>query len=114
MLTQYVVALGQPQAGQPNLLLQMLPFVAMLGIFYFLVLGPMRKRQKQVSDFQSTLKVGDRVITNSGIYGTITKVNEKSVKLQIADRVIIEIGRAAIGGRQGEDVPVTSDQDATL
>ena len=99
----------------PNqqLLVQMLPFAMMLGIFYFLVLRPMRKRQKAVQDFQSALKVGDRIIMTSGIHGQITKLNDKTVKVQIADRVVIEVARAAVGGLQGEDplVPVGSDSN---
>lgn len=99
----------------PNqqLLVQMLPFALMLGIFYFLVLRPMRKRQKAVQDFQSALKVGDRIIMTSGIHGQITKLSDKTVKVQIADRVVIEVARAAVGGLQGEEplVPVGSDSN---
>lgn len=102
----------------PNqqLLVQMLPFAMMLGIFYFLVLRPMRKRQKAVQDFQSALKVGDRIIMTSGIHGQITKLSDKSVKVQIADRVVIEVARAAVGGLQGEEplVPVGSDSNNSL
>ena len=75
----------------------------MICIFYLLVLLPMRRRQKKVQEFQSALKVGDRVITTSGIYGQITKLDEKSVQVQIADKVRIEVARAAIGGYQGQD-----------
>lgn len=102
----------------PNqqLLVQMLPFALMLGIFYFLVLRPMRKRQKAVQDFQSALKVGDRIIMTSGIHGQITKLSDKTVKVQIADRVVIEVARAAVGGLQGEEplVPVGSDSNNSL
>jgi preprotein translocase subunit YajC len=81
----------------------------MIGIFYVLVLLPMRRRQRKVQEFQSALKVGDRVITTSGIYGSITKVDEKSVVVQIADKVRIEVARAAIGGYQGEEPVVRPD-----
>lgn len=102
----------------PNqqLLVQMLPFALMLGIFYFLVLRPMRKRQKAVQDFQSALKVGDRIVMTSGIHGQITRLSDKTVKVQIADRVVIEVARAAVGGLQGEEplVPVGSDSNNSL
>lgn len=114
MQNPFFLALGQPPTGQsPSLLVQMAPFVLMLGIFYFIVLRPMRNRQKQVETFQSGLKVGDRVITTSGIYGQITKIGDKSVKLQIADKLTIEVARAAVGGMQGQDpvVPVGGDQN---
>jgi preprotein translocase subunit YajC len=90
-------------------LLQFLPFALILGIFYFLILMPMQKRQKKVREFQESLKVGDRVVTTSGIYGQVTKLNEKSVQVQIADKVRIEVARAAIGGYQGQD-PVVENQ----
>lgn len=87
---------------------QMLPFALILAIFYFLILMPMQRRQKKIQEFQGALKTGDRVITTSGIYGQITKVNDKSVQLQIADKVRIEVARASVGGYQGQD-PVVQD-----
>jgi preprotein translocase subunit YajC len=90
---------------------QLLVFAIILGIFYFLILMPMKKRQKKVEEFQESLKVGDKVVTTGGIYGQITRVSDKSVQLQIADaptKVRIEIARASVGGYQGQD-PVVSD-----
>jgi preprotein translocase subunit YajC len=91
-----------------NGLLQFLPFALILGIFYFMILLPMKKRQKKVQEFQDSLKVGDKVVTTSGIYGQITRLNDKSVQVQIADKVRIEVARAAVGGYQGQD-PVVAD-----
>lgn len=104
-----VVALAQPGAQQPSLWVQLFPFALMLVIFYLLVLMPMRRRQKKVQDFQAALKVGDRVITTSGIYGQVTRLNDASVQLQIADKVRIEVSRAAIGGYQGQEPVVQSE-----
>lgn len=100
-----MAAPGQSPGG----LWQFLPFAIILAIFYFLILLPMKRRQKKVQEFQSALKVGDRIVTTSGIYGQITKVNEKSVQVQIADKVRIEISRAAVGGFQGQDPVVAPD-----
>ena len=91
-----------------NGLLQFLPFALILGIFYFMILLPMKRRQKKVQEFQESLKVGDKVVTTSGIYGQITRLNDKSVQVQIADKVRIEVARAAVGGYQGQD-PVVAD-----
>ncbi len=84
-----------------------------LAIFYFVVLMPMRKRQKKVADFQSALKVGDKVITTAGIYGQITKVNDNSVQLQIAEKVRIDVAKASIGGFQGQE-PVVPEAGSGL
>jgi preprotein translocase subunit YajC len=94
--------------GQANGLIQLLPFAMILAIFYFLIMMPMKRRQKKIQEFQSSLKVGDKIVTTGGIYGQITRLNEKSVQVQIADKVRIEIARAAVGGYQGQD-PVVSD-----
>lgn len=96
-----VIAMAGP--GQPSGLIQFIPFALILGIFYFLILLPMKRRQKKVQEFQSALKVGDKVVTTSGIYGQITRLGDKSVQLQIADKVRIEVARVAVGGYQGQD-----------
>jgi preprotein translocase subunit YajC len=90
-------------AAAPNLLAQLFPFALILLIFWFLVLMPMRRRQKKVQEFQAALKVGDRVITTGGIYGQITKLSDATVQLQIADKVRIEVAKAAVGGLQGQE-----------
>jgi preprotein translocase subunit YajC len=94
-----------------NGLIQFVPFALILGIFYFLILMPMKNRQKKVQTFQDSLQVGDRVVTTGGMYGQITKLNDKTIQLQIADKVRIEIARAAIGGKQGEP-PVAGESGA--
>jgi preprotein translocase subunit YajC len=100
-----VVAMSAGQAGG---LSAFLPFAMILAIFYFLILMPMQRRQKKVQEFQESLKVGDKIVTTGGMYGQITRVNDKSVQLQIADKVRIEISRASVGGYQGQE-PVVSD-----
>lgn len=107
-----VLAMGTPAEGSPSLLVQFLPFLLVLAIFYFVILLPMKRRQKKVQQFLDALKVGDRIITTSGIYGTITRLGERTVKVQIADKVQIELSRAAIAGYQGQEpvVPETTPQ----
>jgi preprotein translocase subunit YajC len=92
----------------PNALSQLVFFAIILGIFYFIVLLPAKRQRQKVQEFQARLKVGEHVVTTSGIYGQITKVDEKYVQLQIADKVRIQIARAAIGGYQGQE-PVVAD-----
>lgn len=99
----FFVAMAPQGQSNQNVLVSLLPFVLMIGIFYLLVLMPMRKRQKKIQDFQSGLKVGDKVITTSGIYGQVTKLDDKSVQVQIAQNVRIDVARSAVGGYQGED-----------
>ena len=110
---EFFAAMAAPSDPGGSLLLQFAPFAIILGIFYFLILMPMKRRQKKVQEFQTALKVGDRIITTSGIYGHITKVSEKSVQVQIADKVRIEVAKAAIGGYQGQE-PVVPESTGGL
>ena len=98
-----LIALASPPDSGGSMWVQFIPFVLILGIFYFIILAPMKRRQRKVQEFQQSLKVSARVVTTSGIYGTIAKLNEQSVQLQIADKVRIEVARSAIGGYQGQE-----------
>jgi len=71
---------------------------------------PMKRRQKKVQEFLDGLKIGDKVVTTGGIFGSITKVTEQSIQLQIAPNVRVDISRAAVVGFQGQ-APV-ADQSA--
>lgn len=94
----------------PNALSQLVFFAIILAIFYFIVLLPTRRQRQKVQEFQAKLKVGEHVVTTGGIYGQITKVDEKFVQLQIAEKVRIQIARAAIGGYQGQEPVVAEPQ----
>jgi preprotein translocase subunit YajC len=111
MLGSPFLALGaSPEGGSPWL--QLVPFVIVLGIFYFIILLPMKRKQQKVQAFLDALKVNDKVITTGGIYGQITRLGEQTVQIQIADKVRIEVSRAAIGGYQGQP-PVVESQSAS-
>ena len=105
--------MAQPGQGSGSVLVQIFPFALMLGIFYLLVLMPMRKRQKKVQEFQAALKVGDRVITTGGLYGQVTRVTDATIQLQIADKVRVEVARASVGGYQGQE-PVVQQESSSL
>jgi preprotein translocase subunit YajC len=96
-----VFAMGMAaDGGSP--LVQIVPFVLILAIFYFIILLPSKRKQQKVQEFLDNLKVNDRVITTSGIYGQITRLDDQKVQIQIADKVRIDVSKAAIGGYQGQ------------
>src|SRR5713101_6362818 len=101
MLPALVFAMTAPAEGGASWL-QLVPFVIVLGIFYFIILLPMKRKQQKTQQFLESLKVGDRVITTGGIYGQVTRLGEQSLQLQIADKLRIEVAKAAIGGYQGQ------------
>ena len=76
----------------------MLPFMAILGVFYFLLIRPESKRRKEHEQLLSNLGKGDTVLSNGGIVGTVVAVKENLITLQVADGVRIKIVRNAIQG----------------
>ena len=98
------------EGGSP--LLQIVPFILILAIFYFIILLPSRRKQQKVQEFLENLKENDRVITTSGIYGQIAKINGDRVQLQVADKVRIDVSKAAIGGYQGQPPVVETSPTA--
>lgn len=72
------------------------PIILMLLIFYFLLYRPQKNAQKQREAMLNSLKVGNRVITIGGIYGTIVSITDEIVQLRIADNVEIEIARGSV------------------
>ena len=85
-----------------------MPFVLVVGIFYFVILLPMKRRQQKVQTFLAALKVNDKVVTSGGLYGTITRLNDKSLQVQVADKVRVEMSRSAVVGYQGQEPVVES------
>jgi len=81
----------------------LLPMVLIIGVFYVLLIRPQQKRQKQLQETISTLKLGDRVITNGGIIGVITVVRDTSFFIRSADKSIIEVSRTSIAGIDEEE-----------
>jgi len=108
MLVGPVFGMGAAPEGS-SVLLQFVPLVLVVGIFYFIILLPMKRKQQKVQEFLDNLKVGDRIVTTGGMYGQVTRLGEQSVQLQIADKIRIEVAKASIGGYQGK-APVVEPQ----
>ncbi|ATW28322.1 preprotein translocase subunit YajC [Candidatus Formimonas warabiya] len=78
-------------------------FIFIFGIFYFVLIRPQQKRQKQHKDMVSSLKVNDDVVTAGGILGTITRIKDRSVWVKVADKVEIEVLKSSISTVQGTE-----------
>jgi preprotein translocase subunit YajC len=100
--------------GAAGGLVQFLPMIFIFVIFYFLLIAPMRKKQKKTQEMLAKLKKGDEVVTGGGIFGRITAIDEERgfVILQIADNTKIKLLRSAISGLAGEP-QATSSTTAT-
>jgi len=91
--------MGAPGGGQGSgtaSLIGLLPFVAIFAIFYFLIIRPQSKKQKETQRMLSELKKGDRVVTIGGIHGVIQSIKETSVILKVDEDCKIELLRSAI------------------
>jgi preprotein translocase subunit YajC len=79
--------------GQINMLI---PFIAMFAIFYFLLIRPQQKKQRELRQMLQNLKRGDRVLTSGGIYGTIVRIRNDIVHLEIAEQVRVRVNKSSI------------------
>ena len=80
--------------------MQLLPILAIMGIFYVLLILPAQRRQKKTQEMINALKNGDKVITNGGLFGTIVGIEGDSIQLRIADQVKVKVLRSAVSGLQ--------------
>jgi preprotein translocase subunit YajC len=95
------------QGAEPtqSIWVTMLPMVAIFAIFYFLLIWPVRKRQKALQKLVEDLKRGDKVVTNGGIYGEVSAVEGPVIHLKVADNMKIRVAKSAIAGLEGEAEP---------
>lgn len=87
---------AQQQAGQGNILFSILPFVLIIAIFYFFIIRPQNKKQKETEKMISALKKGDKIVTIGGIHGVVNSTKEKTVVVKVDSNTSIEINRSAV------------------
>ena len=83
--------------GSSALLTQVVFFAAIFAIFYFLLIRPQQKQKRDRESMLAAVKKGDRVVTSSGLHGTVTGLGEHTVTLRVADQVKLEFDRASLG-----------------
>lgn len=101
---------GGSSAGGAGGFLSLIPFLLIFIIFYFLMIRPQQKKQKQQQTLLDALKKGDKVVTTSGIWGTITNMGKETVTLQIADNTKVKMQRENVARIRAEDED--KDKDA--
>lgn len=84
-------------------LVQLLPILLIIAVFYVLLIRPQQKRQRELQETISQLKAGDRIVTTGGIIGTITNVRDTSFLIRSAEKSILEISRSAVAGIEEEE-----------
>ena len=105
-LTFIALAIGAPQpGGEPPQFSGLLLMGAIFAIFYFVLILPMKNKQKKLEQLVAALKSGDRVIINPGIFGTIVGVEDHSFVVRIDEKTKIKVLKSAVSGLQ--DAPET-------
>jgi preprotein translocase subunit YajC len=85
--------------GQGGGLMGFLPFIALIIIFYFLLIRPQQKKAKEQRTMLSALKKGDKIITSGGFYGEITGLTDDAIIVEIAPKVRVKISRGSVAGK---------------
>jgi len=109
----YAQAVGGAAAGGPEaMLLQFLPLVALVVLFYFLMIRPQQRRMKQHQTMLGALKRGDTVVLSSGMIGKIVRVEDKEVGVEIATGVTVKVVKGMISDvrAKGEPAPANDSK----
>lgn len=97
MMNYLLMAQPAAQGGaQSNPLMSLLPFLLIIVVFYFFMIRPQMKRQKEVAAFRNSLQKGDKVVTTGGIYGKIVEIKDNYILLQVDDNVKLRVDKNAI------------------
>jgi preprotein translocase subunit YajC len=113
-----LIAMGGPPAGteqdpRAGILNMVFMFVILGVMFYFLLIRPQQKQRKEQENLIKNIKTGDKVLLNSGIYGIVSNVKEKSLMVKIADNVKVEVLKSAVGSvvqKSAETESISSTQ----
>lgn len=92
---------GAPREGEPNPFASLIMMGLIFAIFYFVLILPMRRKQRKLDELIKELKTGDKVVLNSGIFGTIVGVEDDSFSLRVDDKTRIKVLKTAVAGLQG-------------
>jgi len=94
---------GQVAPGAGGMFGALMPLVLIFVIFYFLLILPQRRKQKEHREMVRNLKKGDKIITTGGIYGTITKLKKNYVEIEAANQVKLRVQRSCVSQLRGEE-----------
>jgi len=94
----YIFLMAQPAGGaaQSNPLVTFLPLIAVFVVFYFFMIRPQMKKQKELNNYRKDLKRGDKVITTGGIYGRVYEVKENSITMEVGGDVKLKVDKNAV------------------
>jgi preprotein translocase subunit YajC len=95
----FFLLMGQPSgtgSGQSNALVTFLPLLLVFVVFYFFMIRPQMKKQKEMTNYRNALKKGDKVVTTGGIYGRIYEVKDNYVMLEVGGDLRLKVDKSAL------------------
>ena len=90
------IVLMAPQGGNDNPLVSLLPLVLVIVVFYFFMIRPQMKKQKELRQFRDSVKNGDKVMTVGGIHGKVAEVKDTTVILEVENKMRLKVEKSAI------------------
>jgi preprotein translocase subunit YajC len=92
-----IVLMASPQSGgQTNMWSSMIPLLLIMVVFYFFLIRPQMKRQKELKNFRDSLKKGDHIITAGGIYGKINNITDNVITIDAGNNVLLKVDKSAV------------------
>ncbi|HKL67477.1 MAG TPA: preprotein translocase subunit YajC [Bacteroidales bacterium] len=91
----FLYLMGPSPEGQSPLV-TFLPLILVFVIFYFFMIRPQVRKQKELNNYRSSLKKGDKIVTTGGIYGRVTDVKDNTVTVDVGDNVLLKIDKSAV------------------
>jgi preprotein translocase subunit YajC len=102
-----LLALGPSPEGEPPAFASLILMGLIFGIFYFILIMPMKTKQRKLEELVKSLKAGDKVIINPGIFGVIVAVEDDAFQVRVDDKTRLKVLKSAVSGLQAAPAPTT-------
>jgi preprotein translocase subunit YajC len=112
LVSGLIAQAAAPEAAPGGWMVQLLPILLIFGVFYFLLLRPQQKQAQKHREYLTSLRKGDEVVTQSGIFGRIDSIEDTVVRLEIARDVKIRILKSQIAAAQPGSAPAAESSPA--
>jgi preprotein translocase subunit YajC len=96
-----ILLMAQPQ-GEQGGLMSFLPLVLIIVVFYFFMIRPQMKKQKELRKFREDLKKGDKIVTTGGIYGKVLEIQERAIIMEVEGHNRLKVDKAAVVKDMGD------------
>jgi preprotein translocase subunit YajC len=96
------VVLAAAQQQKPSSITAFLPLIVLVGVFWFMIMRPQQRKVRDQRQMLSAVKQGDRVVAAGGIVGTVRRVDDDTLSLQVADNVVIKVDKGTVSRRLSE------------